>query len=441
MSKSQVDSTRKELFITLEYLVRNCHDSKHTSKTIELTEYASKEHNVNLDRRRANDILEFLVYASDEYSFLMPFKVIKVENKPRYYVEYSLFDKDSTKKIAEAIFKDGSLSKGFANKLVDLFLLKTATPEDAKTIKTNLDKKEKFIIRQSETNAKHMLSFEMLRDEQLRFTFKPRGYVDLEKCSSNHVFTFFRNLSRQPHEDDRFCGGIVYEVITKDNKTDIVIYLPDIMGTVILNQEDIVVKPHSRFNEQINAPSFKIESDKYEDIDKMIESYYNGNAGIAYQIEFKFNVGKIGRINEELISERKRDFEQYFKVPFEYTLQERDVIFEGGDGEEPRHVTAIDLHSSVISNFSSFKNWYWRYGLFENLVVLSPKYFNNRLLGVYIERFKNRLEKYGETQEERNERLRIAREQREHFLQMRAERRARQQAQSQVESNKDDGGN
>ena len=42
MSKSQVDNTRKELFITLEYLVRNCHNSKHTSKTIELTEYALK---------------------------------------------------------------------------------------------------------------------------------------------------------------------------------------------------------------------------------------------------------------------------------------------------------------------------------------------------------------------------------------------------------------
>ena len=104
----------------------------------------------------------------------------------------------------------------------------------------------------------------------------------------------------------------------------------------------------------------------------------------------------------------------------------------------------VDLHSSVTTSFSAFRKWYWDYNMFEHLVVVEPNTLNNRLLEMYIERFKIRLEKYGETPEQREERMRLARERRERAIQrMRerhAERLARRQAQNDANSN-NDGGN
>ena len=77
--------------------------------------------------------------------------------------------------------------------------------------------------------------------------------------------------------------------------------------------------------------------------------------------------------------------------------------------------------------------------MFEHLVVVEPNTLNNRLLEMYIERFKIRLEKYGETPEQKEERMRLARERRERH----AERLARRQAQDSNNNNNNnpDGGN
>ena len=363
----------------------------------------------------------------------MPFKVIKVENKPRYYVEYSLFDKDATKKIAEAIFKDGSLSETYANKLVDLFLLKTVTPEEATTIKNHLNRKSNLVIRQSEINAKHTLSYEMIRDEQLRFTFKTNTMVNMDACSSNAVWNYLYSLRQERLEDDRYCGGIVYDVYPQGSDIDICVFLPDIDGAVIINIDNIIVKKGSKLEPQWTEVDYEIISNKYESIDDMVNSYYKGQAGIQYDISFKYCVGSKDNINERLIERRKKEYERFFSCLMEYHFEERDVIQNGLNGEE-RHLTAVDLYSSVRCSFSAFKKWYWEYGLYENLVVLSPKIFNNRLLSLITKRFQKRLEKYGETQEEREARMREAREQRE--ARFRARRRERED-----NNNNNDGGN
>ena len=77
-----------------------------------------------------------------------------------------------------------------------------------------------------------------------------------------------------------------------------------------------------------------------------------------------------------------------------YSLSERKVVRTLPNGEQ-REITAVDAVTSVKCNFNSFKNWYWKEGAFESVVILSPKHWNNRLLSNITERFQNRIKKYG----------------------------------------------
>ena len=440
MAGKQVDATRQELFITIRYLLDECYDAEHTSKTERLSEYANERFGVNLDRRRANDILDFLVDCPNNYPGTLPFTIIKVPNKPRYYIQRTLFEKDETKKIAEAIFKDSTLSRNLALKLVDTFLSRVCNQDEAQKIITKLNKKEPLVKRQSERNAKHTISYEMLRDEQLRFTFKPIEMVKRDACSNRGVWSFLYNLRKQQLEDEQYCGGIVYDIYPQGNDVDICIYLPDIHGAVILNINNIKVKPGSRFEQQWNGVIYDIDSADYENIDEMIKAYYKGECGIQYDISFKFNVGRKDNIRTSLIEKRKKEYEDYFSKPMEYELVEREVDY--GD----KKIIAIDLHSSIRCSFLSFKKWYWDYRLFESLVILSPASFNNRLIGVYARRFQERLEKYGKDPHE--EWLEQNKDRLQEIAKRRAERLARRRAQEEANADirnensiNNDGGN
>ena len=395
MSGKQLNSTRKELFITLEYLLENCYDKGHTSKTIELTKYAKERYNVMLDRRRANCILEFLAECSGDFPNTFLFSVEKIPNKSRYYIERALFKKDETKKIAEAIFKDSTLSKGYSTKLLQIFLYKSCNKNDADKIIAKLNKKEQLVRRSSNKIAKFNLGYEMIRDEQLRFTFKTNTLVKMDACSSSLVYMYLRNLRHKELEDERYCSGFVYDIYPQGEDIDICVFLPDIDGAVILNIENIDVKKGSLLESQWRDVDYEIISDKYDNIDEMVNAYYKGEAGAQYDISFKFCVGLKDNINEKLLEKRKKDFEHFFSKEMIYELKERDVTIEDDPNKEPRHLVAVDLYSSIRCSFSSFKKWYWDYGLYDNLVVLSPASFNNLLLSVYVNRFKKRLEKYG----------------------------------------------
>ena len=432
MAGKQVDATRQELFITIQYLLDECYDANHTSKTERLSEYADEKYGVNLDRRRANAILDFLVDCPRNFPGILPFTVYKVENKPRYYIQRTLFQKDEAKKISEAIFKDPTLSKGLATKLLDTFVFRVCSDEDARKIINNLNKKEQLVKRQSDRIAKHAISYEWLKEEQLRFTFKPSKPVNAAACSSRGVWSYLHILHRKKIEDEQYCGGIVYDVYPQGDDIDICIYLPDINGAVILNIEDIIVKKGSRFESQWSDVTYYIDSANYKNIDEMVEAYYSGISGELYDISFKFCVGSKDKINERLIEERKKAYEKFFSKPMEYELKEREVVIDNGPDKEPEHMIAIDLHSSIRCNYLSFKKWYWDYRLYDNLVILSPASFNNRLLSALTKRFQKRLEKYG-------------RDPHEEWLEMkRAEveaARARRAAQRQEENNNNDGGN
>ena len=116
------NSTREELFIALKYLLEKCPDEKHTSKTVELQQYAEDNFNTLLDRRRVNDIFNSLVDLTNSNPGVLPYVVKQVADKPRYYIKKTLFNNKEIESIAKAIQNDQSISTAKANKYMEAFL-------------------------------------------------------------------------------------------------------------------------------------------------------------------------------------------------------------------------------------------------------------------------------------------------------------------------------
>lgn len=431
MAGKQVDATRQELFITLEYLIENCYDSEHTSKTIELTEFAKNKYGVLLDRRRANSILEFLASLNNSFAGILPFTIKKVERKPRYYIERTLFTESEIKKIAQAVFKDENLSSDTARRNVCAFLDKVCNNEDKNKILRDLDRKERRIIHSTRNTAEKHEAMDELIENHNRFYFRPKHRIKRDAFSNSEVMIRVNGLL-QITPDVKGKGYIDAIGYSQTKGDDVCLYLPDLEGAVIININNISIMRGSIAPSRRGDADFEIRNSRYHDIDEMIDLYYEGGTGIQYRIYFKYVLGRQNDIDNVTVERMKTDYEKYFGRPLEYTQEEREETELDQDGNQVKE-TWVDLHGMVKCNLSSFKKWYWEHGWFEHLVVVEPKALNNRLLEGYIARFQRRLDKYGEKPEEREERIRRIREIREQRL---AELRA---ARANRENN--DGGN
>ena len=437
MAGKQVDATRQELFITLKYLLDECYDENHTSKTMDLMKYAKEHYSVLLDRRRVNGILEFLADLPNTFPDILPFAIKKIAGKPRYYIEKAYFNKHNAKKISEAIFKDSSLTSEDAKKLVNLFLNKVCNVKDKEKLLSGFSKKEKIATHPNQTTAERLSKMDEIIENQASFFFRPRTSLRLEDCSNLVTKVILgrlvRNAQRGIDEDRQFIEAMGYS-LTKGK--DVCLYIPEIEGAVIIDINNILIKPNSSLSYRRRGESFELRGSKFTSIDEMIDLYYAGLTGDQINIHFKYVVGFRDEIENTLIEKMKSDFKDYFKKDLDYTLEERDETYISQlDGEE-KHTINIDLHGRITCNYSSFKNWYWEHGWFEHLVIVEPKELNNRLLEGYIYRFQKRLEKYGETPEEKEERYRIERERRlERYEQRLAQRRAA------ANNDNNDGGN
>ena len=441
MAGKQLDATRQELFITLKYLLDNCYDEEHTSKTVDLMNYAKEHYRVLLDRRRVNSILEFLADLPNTFPDILPFTIKKVERKPRYYIEKSYFSKHNARKISEAIFKDYSLSASDAKRLVNLFLDKVCSAKEKEKLLNDFTKKERRVIRPSQTAAERFSKMDEIIERRAAFFFRPKTKVSLDACSNISVHIAVNKLIKNAkdgarRQDELFVEAMAYSFA---KETDVCLYLPDYDGAVIIDFNNILIKPNSNLSFRRTGESFELRNSKFASIDEMIDLYYAGGTGQQINIHFKYVLGTRERINNTLVDKMKDDFRKYFKKELEYTLEERDEVEVSElDGEE-RHRVYIDLHGRVECNYSSFKNWYWKHGWFEHLVIVEPNYMNNQLLTDYINRFTRRLEKYGETPEQREERIRIKREEREEAYRRLVERRRQRLAEQNANNN--DGGN
>ena len=440
MAGKQLDATRQEIFITLEYLTENCYDANHTSKTVELTKFAQDKYGVLLDRRRANGILEFLSSLQNTFPGILPITIKKVEGKPRYYIEKTLFTRSEIKKIAKAVFKDENQSTELARLKVKMFLDKVCNNNDKDKIFNELIKKERHIIRSTRRTAAMHEEMEELIENRFRFYFKPKHSVRRDACSNSEVYKKVNGLLTEENNNNRrrnYIDAIGYSQTKGD---DVCLFLPDLNGAVIIDINNISIQDGSIAPSRRSDADFEIRNSRYHDIDEMIDLYYEGGTGLQFDIHFKYVVGTSDDIDNAIIEKMKTDYKQYFGRQLEYTLEEREETRVDNNGEQETD-TFVDLHGSIRCNYSSFKKWYWEHGWFEHLVIVDPKILNNRLLDGYIARFQRRVEKYGESQEEREERIRAMRERQteryERFMEARR-RAARERAERDRNNN---GGN
>lgn len=380
----QTQSTRLEMLIAIKYLLDECSSSSKLSKATALTKYAEDNFKVNLDRRRVNQIFADLSELTTKYPDILPYQVIKAPNKPRYYIKKTLFNEREIKNISSSLAHDHSKTKAAIDKTIDSFLNKACSQEEKERYIKRLENKQEKQGYALPINNNIQNYIEDLCEYRVRFQFKLKNKRRVPSASEILFSRAILNLIRT----DNYIGGIVYKIISTAKGNEVCIYLQDYKDAIIVKMENIEFHPNYKPVKQLKAPTFDLPNSKYSSIDDWLDHYYKGQTGRVQKIKFKFQI--------RALDEYKKKYEDYFQIPFVYTVEDREVKTINYEGKEETFLTQ-DVVSEVKCNFSSFENWYWSSGVFESVVILEPAYWNNRLLSSITKRFERRLEKYGET--------------------------------------------
>lgn len=383
----QGNATRLEFFVALQYLLEKCPDKNHTSKTVDLQKYAEDNYGILLDRRRVNDIFISLTDLTHKNPSVLPYKVFQVGDKPRFYIEKTLFSEKEIEYIARAIQNDDSISKVKADRYINSFINKSCNASQKEKISKKLKRVEIIKPRISDVEMQNKEYLEYLRDNTLRFYFKINGFVRSSDLADRSAIREFRENDRKGYN-----AGIVYDLIHLNKKeVDVCIYLPDLRSAVVAHLDDVILDLTREPTEQWSNVDYRIGDGSIE-LDDWLKKYYKGETGLVNEITFKFYVGP----NQETLHARKKSFQEFFKEEMKYELVERKVETENALGEKTT-IIAVDAVVKVKCNYQAFRKWYWEaYDKpYDNTVILSPASLNNRLLNTITRRFNRRLEKYG----------------------------------------------
>ena len=380
------NSTREELFIALKYLLEKCPDEKHTSKTVELQQYAEENFHTLLDRRRVNDIFDSLVELTNNNPGVLPYVVKQVTDKPRYYIKKTLFKDKEIESIAKAIQNDQSISTAKADKYMEAFLDVACNKTDKEKFNRKLKKTEMRKPRLNDSENKFKEYIEWLRDTQRRFYFKFKKRVKTGDCTNLETY---KKLSTK-NGTNEYWAGIIFELYSHNEVVDACIYLPDLRSAVIAHLKDIELNLQSEPTEQWNTVSFYIGENK--ELDAWVKRYYQGRTGIEYPIKFFFPAGD----NDTILSKMRESFSYFFGQELEFKENERKVSRELPDGQIEEMVTK-DIIASTYRNYESFRKWFWEgpNKPYEVVTVIFPAAFNDRLLAPITRRFQDRLAHFG----------------------------------------------
>ena len=389
----QSEATRLELFIALQYLLEKCPNKKQVSKTLDLQQYAEDNFGVLFDRRRVNPTFDTLVKLTRDNPNVLPYKVIRLDGKPRYYIEKTLFDKKEIKAISKAINNDSSLSKAKAKQYVEAFLDKVCTKEEKEKILQGFAKKNQLEKHISAPTMNAVDYIEELRDSQKRFYFKLKRLVKTVDCSSTDAFN---KVNRTVTIENEYMPAIVFDYYQLGTTTDVCLYLQDEKAAVIVNINAIAIKQDYEPLKQINAVTFDINSKTYASLDDWVAKYYTGKTGSVVDIKFQFPLDS----KNKLLDKYSRAYREFFKQVMEYEIKEEPEIVINVDGQEHRYINRYAI-ATISCNLFAFKKWYFEYGCYEDIDILEPRDLNNRLLERYIRTFYMRIEKFGVSREER----------------------------------------
>ena len=381
----QSNATRVELFIALKYLIDKCPDEQHVSKTVELQQYARDNYSVELDRRRANAILESLVGLTNDYPDILPYKVKKIPNKERYFIEkVFLLNEKEIKTIANAVSKDTSLSATDSHKFIIKFLNKVTDKKTKDKIVKSLDRKVILEKHVSQSTRDRANAFDTLKDGKYLFYFRLLKRLDSKDCSNAATKEALFIARRSPNHP--YLNGIIYDLYPYGDVIDVCIYLPETKGVFIVSMDNIELNEESTiYSSSISEASFAANNPNYNSIDEWVRDYYKGITGNLSDITFKFFVG----LKNENLKRVSKAYARFFKKTMEYTLQDREVQLSKST------LIVQDAVVKVRCNVKAFSKWYWENGMFTNVVILEPAELNNSLLTLLVKRFERRLAKYG----------------------------------------------
>ena len=392
----QSHATRLEMFIALNYLLDNCPSEKRTSKTVELQAYAMEHFNEFVDRRKADDIFDDLVEFTRDYPGVIPYTVVRVGNKPRYFVKKNLFSDIEIKKIAYAVKDYGGLTEKASDQLIGSFLDKATDQEKKKQVLGILHKTPSMVKRHITDAQMGMIDkLIWLRDNKARFYFKLNRRPDPDDVVLSTPLRLPPVMAERERKRVKpiypgYYAGYVYEVTQTAKSTKVCIYMPDYKNAVITNANNVVLNDLYSPFPPMEEPIFELKGPRT--IDDWYTSYFKGQAGHRKTtVTFKFCAG----LDLEAIPEMKAKFEAFFKEgDMKYALQERRVKRKHLDGSED-FIAVQDAVVKVECCYGAFEKWYWESRAFEKVVVLEPADWNDRLLSRIIERFAARLTKYG----------------------------------------------
>ena len=380
----QGNATRQELFIALKYLLEKCPDDKHTSKTIELEQYADENFNVLLDRRRVNDIFNNLVDLTTNNPSVIPYVVKQVEGKSRYYIKKTLFTNKEIESIARAIQNDQSISVSKADKYVNDFLDVACNKQDKERISKKLERTELRKLRVSDLEVEIKEGFEYLRDMQMRFYFRLKKPAKRADCTDLETY---HKLGDKRGEK---VAGIVFDVYTNKKQSDVCIYLPDFRQAVMAHTDDVEIDKTLDPVAQINTVSFYV-GEKFT-LKEWVDKYYKGETGTKYYIRFGFPPGQ----DNTILKKYARSFEAWFGEKLKYEIKDKTIKMELPNGET-EDVVISEVFATTHRNYESFRKWFWdgENHPYETVVVFFPAAFNDRLLGPITRRFQATINTFG----------------------------------------------
>ncbi len=380
----QNQSTRIEFLVAINYLLDECYDKDHSSKTIRLTEYAQEKYDLFLDRRRANPILSQLYEIShadrNAKSIKLPFVINKVGC--RYYIEKRIIKEKDLLSIVTSIKKDETISDKETERIVNKILDVCCTKSQKAIIQT---KAKQYITPTKNLSSKAVETYEYLRDcinQKLILHYQFVDYTDIH-CSARHSIMFKEGLIQAMRNKDVLLSRVYAIAPHINKKSDIVILHMEwkkhrlAISTKIENI--IIAEPAT----ESWATKENLSIDGYDSIEDWFDELYKGKSGFVRKIKFKFWF--------EYYEEVKKAYCEFFKMEdMPYEVVDRQAKFYNGE-----EVITQDYVCSIECNYRSFEKWYFDNNLFKYLVILEPAYLNDDLLGDLVERFANRLTKYG----------------------------------------------
>ncbi len=416
MSEKPNDTARLQFLAVLEYLLTKT-DEEHLSRTSDIQKYAVEQYGVTLRREQVKSIVEHIYELSKTRKKVLPYEIrcsCKTGINRKYYVAKKKFDTNAIVKICSAILNEKTVSNSDATYLVDQLVNDYVVTNKQKEVKKRISQRNRNVKKMDPALSRQTdLIYDLeLSHNVFKFSLKATSDDVFEQSGYSYTPDI---IKIEPQVD---YNGVVIKVEEekKSKHLYVFIYLQELKAVIktsidnVINIEDWGI-PYRNGNTNLldeEAQLGRIYRERidhrtgehlspYTTVQRVMERKWGKNPILYETVTFKFCINRKDKLDKALFNRTKESFEKFFECPMQSERKERECIFDKGTDYE-RTVTAVDVYVTVNTDFHTFKKWVTEEALLlDNIVVMTPELrnWNDRLLEGLIERYANRLNKYG----------------------------------------------